>query len=165
MMATLAVSEGSDAVPDFVAAVIRNAEYVADLTGTFLDATGLCPKSADGTRSCGLSAASLLELGAILQLGVWERNGFRPFLPDDLPSYREAATNFARRAEVRQRTGRTSGTGELRKKLFFTWLRQLAWHGQEILQAEVLVGEIDEDSLVDAMADFLWNHRHNAQRN
>jgi hypothetical protein len=166
-MALLTPGEGSIEVPDFVVtAVIRNAEFQAELTVAFLDATELACKPRDGQpRPCGLPADTLLELGAVLQLKYWELHGFRPCLPEELPTFREAAIALAKRATERANDGKRPPSEELSQQVCSVWLRHFAWDGRESLQADMVLDDVDEDKLVDAMADFLWSHRHDVQRN
>ena len=35
-----------------------------------------------------------------------------------------------------------------------------AWEAPRILQAQIVIGAIDEDALVDALADLVWSMRH-----
>jgi hypothetical protein len=146
-----------------VDAVTRNAEFRADLTAAFLEVTGLAPRSQDGQpRSCGLSADTLLELGAILQLAYWELHGFRQHIPEEVPDFREAAIALAKRASERAHGGDLQPLEELSQKVFAVWLRHFAWDGRENLQADVVLGDFDEDKITDVMANFLWTHRHDA---
>ena len=165
-MALLTTGEGSLEIPDFVVdAVTRNAEFRAGLTAAFLDAAGLVGESQyDHPRSCGLSADTLLELGFVLQLAYWELHGFRQHLPDEVPLVREAATSFAKRAAERAGGGEFRRSEELSNQVFDIWWRRFAWDGREILQADVVLGDIDEDQLIDVMAKFLWDHRHDIQQ-
>ena len=165
-MALLTTGEGSLEIPDFVvAAVTRNAEFRAELVAAFLDSAGVVCRSEDGQpSSCGLSADTLLELGGILQLAYWERHGFRPDLPDRLPAYREAVASFAKRAAERANGEKFHPMKELSEQVFCVWFGHFAWDGREILQADMVLGDLDEDQLIDVMANLLWSHRHHAQR-
>ena len=165
-MAVLTTGDGSLDVPDFVInAVARNAEFRAELTAAFLNAAGLVGKSHDGhVRSCGLSADALLELGFVLQLAYWELHGLRSHLPEELPRVGEAATSLAKRAAERASGGEFRRSEELSNQVFGVWWRRFAWNGRELLQADVVLGDIDEDQLIDVMAKFLWDHRHDIQQ-
>lgn len=92
-MVTSAISDGPLRLPEaLVQAATRHAERQADLTGTYLHASGLGKNG-----EVRLPAAALLELAAVLELGVWERRSLRPHLEVDLPTYREAANQLAAR--------------------------------------------------------------------
>ena len=67
-------------------AVIHSAERRAELTAAALDAIGIFKSG-----PCRLPAAFLLELSAVLELALWERQNIRAHLDIDLPIYREAA--------------------------------------------------------------------------
>jgi hypothetical protein len=143
-----------------VAAVISRADYVATLTGEFLTALGLIPnkaKTADGVW--GLPAGFLLELGAMLQLAVWELAGIRTHLNAGLPSAHEAAADLTRRASENPSSFNDNQSAILLRRLFPLWVERLAWNGQTQFGTEVQIDTVGEDELVDRLAEFLWQHR------
>ena len=76
-------SEGSLVLHDHqIQAIVRHAQRVADLTAATLHATGLFPQ-----RPASFPAGFLLELGAVLQLHLWERQGLRQYLDANLPTF------------------------------------------------------------------------------
>jgi hypothetical protein len=48
----------------------------------------------------------------------------------------------------------------LLRKVIKVWVENFSWQGQDLLGAEVLVGRLDDDALVDQLAIFLFEHRH-----
>jgi hypothetical protein len=139
-----------------IRAVTRHAERQADLTAATLNAMGFFPK-----KPAGFPAAFLLELGAVLELGLWERQGLRPYFDVDLPTYREAADALLARAQRGPAAFDGPDAALLSSRVLQTWMNHFAWEGQDLLQADVLVGGVDdEDTFVDLLANFLLTHRH-----
>jgi hypothetical protein len=142
-----------------VDAVRRQAEFQADLTAACLDATGLFPCAAERRGNpVKLPAGFLLELAAALQLGFWELYGIRDRLTTELPSYNEAISDLAGRAT--SGPAQFNSIGRLFKRVLETWMRECGWDARAILQADVVVGAVDDESLVDAVAQLIWVHRH-----
>ncbi|MEA1951730.1 MAG: hypothetical protein U9N87_10120, partial [Planctomycetota bacterium] len=40
------------------------------------------------------------------------------------------------------------------------WMRHFAWDGPDILHAECVLGDVDEEQFAQVLADFVWQHRH-----
>jgi hypothetical protein len=139
-------------------AIIRNAERRAELTVAYLD------QWYGESKTCHLPAAFLLELSAVLEIGLWERQGFRPYLNTDLPTFQEAKDQLAERAFKGPAEFAGPNASPLSEAVLRVWIEQFAWEGPELLQAEVLVGPVDEDEFADVLADFVWQHRHELSR-
>jgi|SRR5579863_5182645 len=141
-------------------AVADRAEYVATLTGEYLSAAGLIPKS-DGsaTQSWHLPVGFLLELGAVLQLGVWERAGIQTHIQVGLPSYDEASTELARRIAENPADFERTESATLLARVFPLWIDRFAWSAPEIFAAEMQIDAAEEDAFVEGLAEFLWRHR------
>jgi hypothetical protein len=101
----------------------------------------------------------LLELGAIFELDYWERLGLRAQLNSDLPSYHEAKLQLTQRAARGPQEFEGPGASLLAPRVLRVWLERFAWDGPELLGAEVLVGELDEDLFAELLADFVWRHQ------
>jgi hypothetical protein len=143
-----------------VAAVISRADYVATLTGEFLSLLGLVPnktEAADGV--CRFPPGFLLELGAMLQLAVWERAGVRTHLDAGLPSAHEAAADLTRRASENPSGFNDIQSAILLRRIFPLWVERLAWAGPELFAAEMQIDADEEDAFVNGLAEFLWRHR------
>jgi hypothetical protein len=39
-------------------------------------------------------------------------------------------------------------------------MKHFAWEGLDLLQADFILGDVDEDAFADLLAEFLWSHRH-----
>jgi hypothetical protein len=154
-MTLVTTGEGPLEISDHqIQAVIRNAQRRADLTAATLEATGLFKSD-----PCRLPAAFLLELSAVLELGLWERQGLRAYLDTDLPTFREAADALARRAAKGPAEFDGSNAALLSKHVLQAWMDHFAWEGPDLLHADFVLGDVDEDQLAQVLADFVWQHR------
>ncbi|MCA9054882.1 MAG: hypothetical protein KDA75_13665 [Planctomycetaceae bacterium] len=157
-MAATALATDSHGFPAAkVRAIQRTAEAHADLVADELDKLGSVP----GADSGGVfPAAFLLELAAILQLLAWERAGLTAHIEAGLPSFDAA------RHELRDRRQRghwdTEPVGQtlLFGRVLPFLLNAFAWDGPELLQADVLLNDADDDTELDAIAEFLFANRH-----
>lgn len=145
-------------------AVVRHAELSADVTVAVLDSTGLFPPTPDRQTRATLPAGALLELAAVLQLGVWERKGLRPYLRNDLPTFREAASDLAARISEDPDAMKDRGAATLHRRVLGFYLERFAWEGPELLGTDVVVSDVDEDDFIDVLAEFVWTHRHELER-
>lgn len=132
----------------------RDAEEVA----AFLAAAGLTPPAGE-TR--GFPHGVLLDLGAVVRLRRWEATGHTAHLDAGLPTARaalgqlidalvEAATNPA--------APRTASA--LGRAVFDAAVGRFAWTARPELGADVALDVTDDDTLVEALARFLWAHRN-----
>ena len=153
-MVTFQTSEGPLVLPDItVQAVARRAERLADLTGGFLQSSFPTPGEVK------LPAAVLLELAAVLELGVWERQGLLEHINTDLPTYREASNQLAARCAKGSAEFERTNAAPFSQQMLCIWLEHFAWEGPEILGADMVVGEVEEDVFLDLLAEFAWTHR------
>ena len=139
-----------------MAAVARNAARMAELTAATLDATGLFPKMSDASLPGGF----LLELGAVLQIGTWERQGIDAHLKAGLPSFKEAAASLATRAAANRDELYDCSAADLSRAVVRFFIDHLAWDGREHFARDVVVGDVDEDQFTELLSEFLWEHRH-----
>lgn len=137
-------------------AVVRNAERMADLTAAALNEMGLI----SSPPKVWFSGTFLLELGAVLQIGLWERKGITAPFEAGIPSYTEAAGTLAERAAKNPSEFRTTTHSPLSDAVVQFWVDHFAWDGMQHMQADIIVGDIDEDQFIDLLATFLWEHRH-----
>jgi hypothetical protein len=155
-MVTLNTSDGPLHLPDeLVGALVRRAERQADVTADWLKAAGLFRSGPPR-----LPAACLLELAAVLELGIWERHGLRGHLEVDLPTYREAADQLAARCMKGPAEFHGPNATPLSLRVLRVWMEHFAWEGPDLLQADVVVGDLDEDVFIDLLAEFVWTYRH-----
>jgi hypothetical protein len=144
-------------VPDaLVAAVAEDAGRDADRVGRFLQALGL---AGSPRRPARLPAAFLLELAAALRLLAWEQAGLRAHLDAGLPPAAQALRELFLAATGRLPGPPASPAGTLAYRVTALFAERFAWDAQGELGAEVALGEADEDALLEALADFLWQHR------
>ena len=144
-----------------IRAVTRNATRQADLTAVALKATGLFASSEGGRPDWSrLPPGYLLELGSTLQIGLWERQGLLPHLDSDLPSFREAAQTLVDRAVKGPAEFGGADATPLCRRVTQVYLNRFAWDAPELLDAEVVLGDADEDDFVDLLAEFVWTRRH-----
>ncbi len=117
-------------------------------------------KTATPRALTGLPIQFCVELAAILQLHAWEEAGLRGLLPADLPSCKEALADLIHRTRTAPQ-GFTGADGvQLSPAVIFAWVTQFAWAAPNFLHADIVLGQADEDALVNALAKLLWKHRH-----
>ena len=155
-MATSQCEGAQQLLPQAIAALVENALYQADLVGRFLNAVRHQLPASKQKEPIALPADFLLELGAALRLAMWERQGFRPYLPD-FPSAETAIVELVQRCWPDQ-TGPSTGESILRRVLE-TWFGHFAWSGLEELGVDVLLDTPGSAALFDDLAGFLWAHR------
>ena len=145
----------SEFPPALVTAVAEEAALDAGRVDLFLRTLGL---EASPTRPIQLPATFLLELGAALRLLCWEDRGLSAHLDAGLPpSSRALREIFLTLADPEVTSRPLKET--LAYRVFVLFAEHFAWSGTEELDAQVALGEADEDSLLEALADFLWEHR------
>jgi hypothetical protein len=149
------------AAEEVIAAVMRIANLAADLAIAFIrDAKGLSTDLGQMQQPIGLPAAFLLELGAVLVLQRWERSGIKPYLSREMPSARDGMQSLGRRAMQGPSAFSDDCISNSINLIIAIAVYDLAWGGPEDLGAEAVVGDIDDNSLIGAVAELLWSHRH-----
>lgn len=147
---------------ELIATIIRDAEYMADLTVHFLDELGIVPPLKERRKKpVALPPEFLLELGAILRLALWERAGHRQSLNHHLPRAEQTLADLLdrfTRAPQDAQSAEVSST--LALEVFKVSLRRFAWCGREELRTDVVLDRPDDEVLLDALADLLWKHRY-----
>jgi hypothetical protein len=134
------------------------AERGANEVIEMLSKAGLAPSPGE-TR--GLPAGILLDLGAVAQLRRWESAGYKVHLHAGLPSARVALECVIITLEEAATTPISlARAGLLARLVFDVGVTQFAWGGPSILGTQVALDTSDEDAFVEAMAQFLWAHRH-----
>jgi hypothetical protein len=142
---------------ELVRAVADEAERDADRVGVFLDTLGL---HATPDRPVSLPVAFLLDLAAALRLLAWEQVGLHPQDVAGLPPARQAirdALLTLNRASTQ--TATVAASGSLAYRVCQAFVDHFAWSGRDELDADVMLGEADEDAVLEALADFLWANR------
>lgn len=145
----------ADLPAEAVESLVTEAEADAVRAAEFLALVGLGPP-ANGTRV--LPGDFLLNLGSALRLLAWEASGIRIHREAGLPAAADAVRQVFSAAAARGR----KEPPDLR--LYRTVRRlaadRIAWAAPRDLRAEVVLQVADEDQFVEALAQFLWKHRH-----
>jgi hypothetical protein len=147
---------------ELIAITIREAELMAELVIAFLEGSGLLPPAASrGGAPIEFPAEFLLELGAILRIASWDRAGIRQRLDPGLPPADQAYADFVRRLRYEPESFLPGGgpASLLMPVMWATW-QQTAWNGRADLGADVVLDPLDDDQARDAVAEFLFAHRH-----
>lgn len=143
-----------------VHAVARRAHYVASLVAYTLDAihdqAGIDVETA---RSRPFPVGFLLELGAVMQLALWENAGLTFHPEAGLPSADAAGKDLERRAKLGPSEFEDATRLDLWRRVNAFWTEHCAWDAQHLLGAEVAVDHTDDDLLVERLANFLWTNR------
>jgi hypothetical protein len=159
---TVATTDGpiefSDACID---AIRRRAEFVASLVGETIRRMLDLPQQPDGqVHQLNVPAGFLLELGAVIVLKLWERQGITRHVDAGLPSWSDADADLARRFNEDPRQFDRLDNASLSQRVLKYWVENFAWDGIETFGADVLLSTADEDAIVDAVARFLYENRN-----
>jgi hypothetical protein len=151
--------------PELARALALNAARDADRVALFLD-TLVARAAADGTSRAPLRLPGwfLLELGAALRLWIWEHSGISTHRDAGLPHAGEALRAVFHRLRVAAGKEAADADTPLSRAVMALFVEHFAWSGQQDLDADFLLGEADEDDLVDTLADLLWTHRKALRR-
>ena len=159
-MVDLAKKFESLGVSDFMLhAVVCHAQRQASLTGVFLRSAGIIEDQAKGPP-----AAFLLELGAVLELGLWEHLEARRHLDVNLPTYEEAFHEFVARCNDGPKAFHGPNAMSLSVRVLQTWIEHFAWDAPDLLGTEVVIRVADGDRIIETLAEFLWNNRYQLRK-
>jgi len=158
-MATRSRRPGTPEVPADLAAIAYGyGNRLANVIVLWLDSQGK-PVEESGEPA---PLHYLLELGSVLQLALWHSAGIADHLPTELPSLNKAKDNLKKRAARGPEEFEGPQSAPLFAKVFLVWWEHFAWHAPDLLDAEVLLGQFSEDTLVQEFAQFFWDSRHTA---
>ena len=141
-----------------VHAVLRRADESAMRLHETLKAMGFLPEDGEGQQAT-FPKGFLLELSAVLQLAAWEYKDQRHHIDAGLPCFDEAAEDLKNRAETAPADFHQLASATLHKRVLSFCLENISWQGLDYLGTDVFVGEIDEEALLDGLAEFLWANR------
>jgi len=141
-----------------VYAVLRRADESAMRLAETLKVMGFLPEDGEGQQAI-FPAGFLLELSAVLQLAAWEDKDQRHHIDAGLPSFEDAAAHLARRAETAPADFHQLSSATLHKQVLSFCLEKISWQGLDYLGTDLLVGEIDDETFLDGLAEFLWANR------
>lgn len=126
----------------------------------YLRQHGLLEPDSDGRRPVDVVPPGvLLELAALLQIENWHNSGLGSLLGDAIPSIADADREFEQRTMEGPNAFALSRGWPLVCAVVDVWLDRLAARGAEILGAEVVLSDLDEDLLIEGVAQLLWNNR------
>lgn len=146
--------------PEVVAAVVRFAERQADFAAAVVDAlVAEATRRGDAFDGRGLPPGFLLELGAVVQLQVWEDAGVSSLLPVELPTVAAASKDLHERVQADPGRFKRAEAATLSTQLLQVWLEHFSWTAPVVLGGDIVVGDIDEDILIETMAQLLWKYR------
>ena len=144
---------GIDVEEDVVLRTKELAERGADLAVAFLSELGCSP------ATIPRSSSFLSEISALAQVREWERHGLAESLGSWLPSYSEALLDLVDQIEQGVASGKPLSPN-LSKLVMRVGLENLAWNPSEIGEFATVTGEFDEDAMLEAFAELIWNNRH-----
>jgi hypothetical protein len=107
-----------------------------------------------------MPAGFLLELGAVIVLGMWERCGITAHRDAGLPSSYEADADLVRRLQEDPRQFDRVESALLNRLVLSYWLENFAWDAVETFGTDMMLNSTDEDAIVDAVARFLFENRN-----
>lgn len=150
------------AATELIETIISDAMFMASLTAQYLEQLDILPSRKQlQNNPVAFPPEFLLELAAVLRLALWERAGLRDHLDSGLPPAEQAwAALFARFGLLPQEVCATESESGLKMRVFETTFRQLAHAGRGELNADIVLREPEETILLEALADYLWTHRH-----
>lgn len=147
--------------PLVIGSVCRNAEFQADLAAACLKAIDQRLRDAGHEDGCsGLPAAFLLELAAVAQLKYWELRGLRQLLPSEVPTASDASADLHRRVVLDPQKFFKGIDAPLARQIHQVWIEHFHWLEPELIEADIVIGRVDEDKAVEALAQLLWQNRH-----
>ena len=154
--------ETSDYVTTIIESLMRIAHRGAFLVGTYLTKIGAVPKSLKRRQPVSPPIEMALGLAAILQIWLWERAGLRPYLHVvDLPTAQEAMADFWKADSKDQAEYLRSKSGSrLLKQVVGAFLSHCALSAPEELGVDIAIDGPMDESMLEAFADFVWQHRH-----
>jgi hypothetical protein len=146
-------------------AFARDSQYMADLAGQFLKRW--FASIGYDKNPPALPAEFLLELSAVIRIAHWQRAGLTTEMGAEFPPAAELLEQLlSRLLEDPLSFCLDPGAcpAPLQKQVVMTWFRHCSWTATSELGSDVVVNPIDEDLLLDALADLLWQHRSLAKR-
>jgi len=142
-----------------VEAFLADGEYMATLLSAFLRRWF---KAIGRRKPLPLPTEFLLELSAVIRIAMWQRSAvIAERLPDFPPSEELLDELITRlfREPASFSCDPSSCPAPLHKQVVSWWSRNCSWSAAPLLGADILVGAIDKDALLDALAAVLWRHR------
>jgi hypothetical protein len=134
---------------------VDGAEEEADWVGVFLTAAGVVPG-----ESRGFPPGLLLDLGGMTRLRAWEEAGLDVHLQAGLPDAHRALEHIIDiLISAAKNPAEIARAGHIGRAVFDLRMNRFAWAGPVELQVDVALDNIEEDTLIAALADLLWAAR------
>lgn len=153
-MQTVRTEHGPVEFPDrAVEAITAHAVTQAELAAQVLQAAGVA-----GAKPVGMPRSFLLELGAVLELGVWERQGLVGYLDAGLPRFAEAWDGLIDRLIEAPESFFSAEAETFSRRVLLIWFERIAWDASALLEADVVLTPAMEPATLDALAAFLLEH-------
>lgn len=152
----------SDYVTTVIESMMRLGHRGAILVGSYLTRIGAVPKTRTKPPLVIPPIEMALGLAAIFQIWLWERAGLWPYLRDvDLPASHDALNDFWKmESRGHAKYIRSKSGSRLLKQVVGAFLTHCALAAPDELGVDIVIdGSLDE-SMLEAFADFVWQHRH-----
>jgi hypothetical protein len=162
MPLTVQTADGPLEISDaLIRAIARRADFVAALVAQALRIALDIPELPPGhVRQVHVPPGFLLELGAVLVLDMWERQGITAHLQVGLPNSTDADADLARRFSEDATQFERIENSTLNRRVIQFWAENFAWDGIETFGTDLLLNAAEEDAFVDAAARFLYENRN-----
>jgi hypothetical protein len=101
----------------------------------------------------------LFELAAALRLAQWEKDGISVHVEAGLPCARQALAGIYQALLDQLKRAQFCHDTPLLFQVNALFAERFAWRSRADLDADLLLGGVDEDELVEVLARLLWIHR------
>ncbi|MCE9527936.1 MAG: hypothetical protein K8R36_17990 [Planctomycetales bacterium] len=143
--------------PPILQALRDIAESDAEAVAEFLRTLGLLGRKSSRAKPLFLPAETLLAIGLALRLRAWELNGVTVHVDAGLPSASQLFAfirQFLSGLELQVVVDRLSAC------LVLIYHDNFAWAGISEMGTDVQVIASDDETLVEQMAQFIWENRN-----
>ncbi len=137
-------------------AMVANAETDAVRLADFLNRLGLGPAEVPSRR---LPKDFLLAMAAVLRLRDWEAKDLWLHVESGMPSAQHAFVEL-REALLQAHIAKVQKCAALMTELVGLFAERLAWNAQQDLGADLQLSDVDDDSFINTLAEFLWEQRN-----
>lgn len=107
-----------------------------------------------------ISIAALMEISATEWLGSWIKHDLCGPANEQIDSVMESLPSRVDLLSDEQLLAEPSRLPPLTELVLAIWEKHFAWSGPEEIGADVALESAGEDETLEALADFLWEHRH-----
>ncbi len=155
----------ADVEADLRAFSVAMAEQDADAVAAYLAHIGIAPSTATGQEAVALPAAFLLGLALLFRLGLWAENNVNPTDANGV-----ALIDVVRAALIampKDMANATNTVASAMRSAHGLILDSCAWNAQTEFDCQVALDDLDnldDDEYVNALAQFLWDNRHQLKR-